>query len=451
MATAKVRAEVVRKLLRVGARSRIERVIDRLRPPDIAEMLPELDPEETRVVVDLLFSAHRAARTLRELPAAALPGILEILDDKQLRETLENLPPDDAVDFVEVLPEDRRARVTAALPAPRRGELERLLAYPESTAGSRMTTQFLSVRESTTAQQAIEAIRRHTEEEVEQIFYLYVTDDAGHLRGVVPIRKLVTCPPDRPIGEIMITDPVAVPATADQEEAAQVAGKYNLLAVPIVDDERRLVGVITIDDVIDVIKEEATEDMYRMVGLTEEEHIYTPLPTVIRRRLPWMVVNLVTAFLAAWVVGLFEASIHRVSVLAVFMPIVAGMGGNGGTQTLTVITRGIALGEIGVDAGLRAMAREVGIGLAIGAVTGLLTALGAYVWRGSQMLGLVLFLAMMINMVIAGLSGAAIPLLLKACRQDPALGSGVIVTTFTDVFGFFSFLGLATLLIRYLG
>jgi magnesium transporter len=313
-----------------------------------------------------------------------------------------------------------------------------------------MTTRFLAVRESTTAQEAIEAIRRHTEEEVEQIFYLYVTDDDGQLRGVVPIRKLVTCPPQRPIGEVMITDPVSVPATADQEEAAQLAGKYNLLAVPVVDDGRRLVGVITVDDVIDVIKEEATEDMYRMVGLIEEEHIYTPLPTVIRRRLPWMVVNLATAFLASWVVGLFEASIQRLAVLAVFMPIVAGMGGNGGTQTLTVVTRGIALGEIDRDAGARAMLREVIIATAIGVVTGLCTAAGAYLWRGSPMLGVVLLLAMIINMVIAGLAGAAVPLLLRALRQDPALGSGVIVTTFTDVCGFLSFLGLATLLIQYL-
>jgi magnesium transporter len=239
--------------------------------------------------------------------------------------------------------------------------------------------------------------------------------------------------------------------SADQEEAAQLVGKYNLLALPFVDERHQLLGVITVDDVIDVIKEEATEDMYRMVGLTEEEHIYTPLPTVIRRRLPWMVVNLATAFLAAWVVGLFESSIHKVSVLAVFMPIVAGMGGNGGTQTLTVITRGIALGEIELDAGLRPMLREVLIGLSIGTVTGMLTALGAYLWRGSPTLGLVLLLAMILNMVVAGLSGAAIPLILRALRQDPALGSGVIVTTFTDVFGFLSFLGLATLLLKYLG
>lgn len=450
MATAKVRAEVLRKLLRAGAKGRVERLIDRLHPADIAEMLPELSPEEIRPVVDILFSDHRAARTLRELPSEVLPGILELLDDGRLVEVVERLQPDDAVSFLEVLPEERRGLVTSSLPAARRGELERLLAYPESTAGNRMTTRFLAVRESTTAQEAIEAIRRHTEDEVEQVFYLYVTDDAARLRGVVPIRKLVTCPPNRLIGEVMIGDPVAVPVTADQERAAQLVGKYNLLAVPVVDEQRRLLGVITVDDVIDVIKEEATEDMYRMVGLIEEEHIYTPLPTVIRRRLPWMVINLATAFLASWVVGLFEESIHKVSVLAVFMPIVAGMGGNGGTQTLTVITRGIALGEIDLDAGLRAMLREVMIGVAIGLVTGLLTAFGAYLWRGSAMLGVVLLLAMIVNMIVAGLAGAAIPLLLRALRQDPALGSGVIVTTFTDVFGFLSFLGLATLLLRYL-
>ncbi|MGH7897645.1 MAG: magnesium transporter [Candidatus Binatia bacterium] len=450
MATAKVRAEVLRKLLRAGATGRAGRLIDRLHPADVAEMLPELGPAEVRTVIDILFSAERAGRTLRELPAEALPATLEVLDDQRIADILGRLPPDDAVAFLQALPDERRPRVTERLPGARKHEIDHLLAYPESTAGSVMTTRYLAVRDSMSAQEAIDSIRRHSEEEIEQIFYLYVTDDSGRLRGVVPIRKLVTAPPERPIGELMITDPVSVKATADQEEAAQVVAKYNLLAVPVVDDSSRLLGVITVDDVIDVIKEEATEDMYRMVGLTEEEHIYTPLPTVIRRRLPWMVINLATAFLASWVVGLFEPSIHKVSMLAVFMPIVAGMGGNGGTQTLTVITRGLALGEIELDAALRAMLREIVIGLAIGVVTGMLTALGAYAWRGSAMLGLVLLIAMVLNMVIAGLSGAAVPMLLKALKQDPALGSGVIVTTFTDVFGFLCFLGIATILIQYL-
>ncbi len=450
MATPKVRAEILRKLLRAGAMARVERLVDRLHPPDIAEMLPELSPGELRTVVDILFSAHRAARTLRELPPDALPAILHMLDDERIAEVLGRLEPDDAIEFLNALPEDRCAAVTARLPRARKNEIERLLAYPPSTAGNVMTTRFLAVRESMTAQQAIDAIRRQSEEEVEQIFYLYVTDENGRLRGVVPIRKLVSCPPDRLVSDVMIADPVHVEAHTDQEEAAAVVAKYNLLAVPVVDQDRRLLGVITVDDVIEVIKEEATEDMYRMVGLTEEEHIYTPVPTVIRRRLPWMVVNLATAFLASWVVGLFEQSISKLAVLAVFMPIVAGMGGNGGTQTLTVITRGMALGEIALDTAARAMLREVVVGLAIGMATGLMTAAGAYLWRGSPMLGVVLLVAMIMNMVVAGLSGAAIPLLLKAMRQDPALGSGVIVTTFTDVFGFLSFLGLATLLMRYL-
>ena len=450
MTTPKVHAEVLRKLLRAGARSRLERLIDRLRPPDVAQILPELAPEEVRIVFDVLFSGHRAGRTLRELPSEVLPSILEVLDDTRLADVLTRLAPDDGVAFLHALSEERRSRITSSLPRERREELERLLVYPESTAGSVMTTRFLSIRESTTAQEAIDAIRRHTEDEVEQVFYEYVTDDAGRLRGVVPIRKLVSCPPGTPVSQIMIADPVAVQATADQEDVASVVGKYNLLAVPVIDPDRRLLGVITVDDVIDVIHEEATEDMFRMVGLSQEEHVFSPLFRSIRRRLPWMVVNLGTAFLAAAVVGLFESSIDRVVALAVFLPVVAGMGGNGGIQTLTVITRGIALGELTLDVGLRAVAREMAIGAAIGTTVGVLTALGAWAWRGQPVLGLVLLLSMMITMATAGLAGAAIPLLLKALGQDPALGSGVLVTTVTDVLGFVSFLGIATLLLAYL-
>ena len=450
MTTPKVHAEVLRKLLRAGARSRVERLIDRLHASDVAHILPELGPNDVRAVFDVLFSVHRAARTLRELPGELLPQILEILDDDRLVNVLGRLAPDDAVFFLHALSDERRDRIVAGLPGERRRELERLLVYPESTAGSVMTTRFLALRETSTAEEAIEAIRRHTEEEVEQVFYLYVTDEEGRLKGVVPIRKLVSCPPKTPLRNVMIAEPVAVQASADQEEAAAVVAKYNLLAVPVVDTRHRLLGVITVDDVIEVIHEEATEDMFRMVGLSEEEHVFSPLARSIRRRLPWMVVNLGTAFLAAWVVGLFEASIQQVVALAVFLPVVAGMGGNGGTQTLTIVTRGIALGELTLDVGLRAIAREVAIGLAIGAAVGLLTAAGAWAWRGEPALGLVLLLSMVFTMAVAGLAGAAVPLVLKALKQDPALGSGVLVTTVTDVFGFFSFLGIATLLITYL-
>jgi len=211
-----------------------------------------------------------------------------------------------------------------------------------------------------------------------------------------------------------------------------------------------MLGVITVDDVIDVIHEEATEDIYHLAGLSEEDRVFSPAGHSVRRRLPWMLVNLATAFLASWVVGLFQHTIQEIVALAVFLPIVAGMGGNGATQTLTVITRGIALGEIEFSSGLRAVTKEVAVGLAIGAATGLVSAGVVWVWNGNPWLGLVLLLAMIANLAIAGLVGAAVPLVLKALRQDPALGSGVIVTTFTDCCGFFAFLGIATLLMDHL-
>jgi magnesium transporter len=208
-----------------------------------------------------------------------------------------------------------------------------------------------------------------------------------------------------------------------------------------------MLGVITVDDVIDVITEEATEDMYHLAGLSEEDRVFSPAHTSIAKRLPWMLVNLATAFLAAWVVGLFERTLEQVVALAIFMPVVAGMGGNGGIQALTVITRGIALGEIEFSSGVRAALKELVVGVALGAVTGLAAAGIAYAAIGSTVIGFALFSAMVVTMAMAGLLGAAVPLILKAVRLDPALGAGVIVTTFTDVFGFFSFLGIGTLLL----
>jgi magnesium transporter len=309
-----------------------------------------------------------------------------------------------------------------------------------------MTTQFIAHDENMTAQQAIDRIRT-LGDDTETIMNLYVIDGDAHLRGVVPIRRLVAAPPDRPCSELMIGDPASVNVHADQEEAAQLVARYNLLAIPVTDDLGRMIGVITVDDVIDVITEEATEDMYHMAGLTEADRILSPAMYSVQKRLPWMLINLATAFLAAWVVGLFERSIAQVVALATFMPVVAGMGGNAGTQALTVITRGIALGEIEFSSGVRAVGKQLLVGVAIGATTGLVGGLVAYLLRGNPFLGVVLFLAMVINMGVAGLVGAAVPLLLRAMHQDPALGSGVIVTTFTDVCGFFSFLGIGTLLI----
>ncbi len=448
MATPELTTRILRRLLASGALARAERVLARVEPADLAPLLANLTPDDVRTVVELLFRQRRAAVTLSELPPDIFRQVIDVLSDERLGAVLARLETDDLVWLVNELPEERRASIVAALPTSKREELRKAELYPPSSAGRVMTTSFVALAAKMTAQEAIDHVRLvGASEEADAILYLYVVDDESRLLGVIPIRRLVTAPFDRPCGELMIRDPVSVRVDTDQEEAAAIVARYNLLAVPVVDAEGRLRGVITVDDVIDVITEEATEDIYHLAGLSEEDRVLSPVHESVRRRLPWMVVNLGTAFLAAWVVGLFEHAIQEVVALAVFLPVVAGMAGNGGTQALTVITRSIALGEIEFSSGLRAVAKELAVGIAIGAATGVLAAGIGYLWGGNPYLGFVLFCAMVISVTVAGLVGALVPLTLKALRQDPALGSSVIVTTFTDCFGFLSYLGIGSLLL----
>ncbi len=449
MATPQVTTRILRRLLASGVNTRAERLLARMAPADIAPLFSGLTHEEVATVVDLLFRQRRAARVLRELPSEMLPEIFDAVSDERLAGVLNRLEIDDLLEMVEWIPEERRAEVVGRLPESVRADLEKAELYPESSAGRVMQTSFASLDEKMTAQEAIESLRARADDD-ESILYLYVVDDQRALRGVVPIRRLVSAPPARLIHDLMIPDPVSVMPDSDQEDVAQIVARYDLLAVPVTDVDGRMLGVITVDDVIDVITEEATEDMYHLAGLSEADRVFSPARTSVRKRLPWMLVNLGTAFLAAWVVGLFERTLEQVVALAIFMPVVAGMGGNGGVQALTVITRAIALGEIEFSSGMRAALKELAVGLVLGGITGVVSAAIAYATLGNPAMGLALFLSMVITMAGAGLMGAAVPLLLKAVPQDPALGAGVIVTTFTDVFGFFSFLGIGTLLIDQL-
>jgi magnesium transporter len=446
MATPRVSNRILRRLLASGMTARAERLLARTAPADIAPLLSGLTPEELRTVMDLLFRQRRAARTLRELPPELLPQVFDALTDQRLADVLGRLEIDDLIELVAGLPEDRREAVTSRLPEPVRAALRQAELYPEASAGRAMTTSYVALDQKMTAQEAIDSLRSLPGAD-EALLYLYVVDEEHRLRGVVPIRRLVAAPPDRRVAELMVGEPVSVRADADQEAVAQIVARYDLLAVPVTEPDGRMLGVITVDDVIDVIREEATQDMYHLAGLSEEDRVFSPARRSVRKRLPWMLVNLGTCFLAAWVVGLFERALDQVVALAIFMPVVAGMGGNGGVQSLTVITRGIALGELEFSTGLRSALKELAVGLALGALTGCLSAAVAFAVLGSPWIGLALFLAMVVTLAVAGLMGAAVPLALKATGHDPALGAGVIVTTFTDVFAFFSFLGIATLLL----
>lgn len=417
-------------------------------PADIADLLKYLDVEKRRYLFDAL-DAETASRVILELDENIREELVGTMANRRLSELVGEMYSDDAADFVGELPQEVAEKVLEQIEPYESAKVEQLLEHKADSAGGIMALEFIAVEEDRTVDQAIFEIRRKAEE-VEEVYSVYVIDYAGKLVGVLPLKKLILSSPHTRVSELMEREVISVEAGTDQEEVAKLVRKYDLVAVPVVDAQGRLVGRITIDDVVDVIEEEASEDLLRMGGVDEDERVFnTPLQSI-RRRLPWLYVNLLTAILAASVVGLFQATIARAVVLAMFMPIVAGMGGNAGTQTLTVIVRSLALGEVTFANARRALLKEVLVGLGNGFANGLIVALIVYFWKGNPVLGLVLGLAMIINMFVAALSGTMIPIALKALRLDPALASGVFVTTFTDVFGFFSFLGLATLFITQL-
>ncbi len=439
---------VIRRFVRVGARDEVARLLDRLYPADAVQVLQGLPPNERQEFIDVLIGHTRAGAILAELRPDLAQEILEQVGNERIAALVGRQEPDEAADLLGLLPDERVDAVLKILDETTAANLDRLMTYGRDTAGGLMTTRFVALNSSVRIGDAIARIR--SEPEAEMVFYLYVVDGHGRLEGVVSLRQLVLAPADESLRTIMNPKAIRVSADSSRSTVAEMIARYNLLALPVVDSANTLLGIVTVDDAIDAMTDEATREMYRMAGLNTEDRVGSAPLSSVRRRLPWMLLNLGTAVLASWVVWLFEASIEQVVALAVFLPIVAGVGGNAASQTLTVVIRGIALGEVDPRSARATVLRETLVGASIGAITGSVMAGIAILWKGKPVLGLVIGLAMILNLIVAGMMGAAIPLILKTLRLDPALGSGVVVTTFTDCFGFLSFLGLATLLLHHL-
>jgi magnesium transporter len=440
----------VKRLLRIGATANLLNLLQKQHPADLAQIFSELADKDREAAFSLLAerNGRLAMEAVSELGPEAGAALLATRSAEEIAKLAQEIPSDDAAALIDYLPEDLSAAVLDLMRPKESGVVENLLEYDEQTAGRIMNPHVFALNEDMTVGEAITELQ--SARDVEMVFYLYVVDERRHLVGVVSLRRLLLVSPETPLKRIMTADLLSVRVDTDQEEVARLVASYNLLAIPVVDEENKLVGVITVDDVIDVIKDEATEDIYRLAGVAGDERAFTPAGESLRKRLPWLGVNLVTAFMAASVVALFEGTISRITALAVFMPIVAGMGGNAATQTLTVIVRGIALGEVSWGNARKALLKEATVGLGNGMVLGLVAAGVAWATRGNPTLGLVLGMAMIINMFVAATAGTLVPLGLRAANVDPALASSVFITTLTDVFGFFSFLGLATLFMSYL-
>jgi magnesium transporter len=442
--------ESVRRLLRMGATPNLVNLLQKQHPADLAQIFAELPEKERHAAFNTLVEKNGklAMEALSELGPEKGATLLALRSAEEIARLAQEIASDDAAALIDHLPKELSTVVLELIRPRPGGGVSELLEYEERTAGRLMNPNVFALSEDLTAGESITALQNARD--VEMVFYLYAVDERRHLVGVVSLRRLLLVPPDTPLKRIMTTDVYSARVDTDQEEVARMVASYNLLAVPVVDAENKLAGVITVDDVIDVIKDEATEDVFRLAGVSKEDGVLTPPQESLRRRLPWLGVNLVTAFLAASVVGLFSNTINQVVVLAALMPIVAGMGGNAATQTLAVIVRGLALGELTWSNARQALIKEGLVGLGNGLALGLVAAIGAWAWKGNPVLGAVLAMAMIINMFIAATAGTLIPLGLRALKIDPALASSVFITTLTDVFGFFSFLGLATVFLRFL-
>lgn len=438
-------ARNIARALREGKPSEAVQVLERLHPADRATVFCELDRDDQNMLVNLLTPDELGA-ILEYMPEDDRLELASRIELGTLSRVLDEVDSDVAADVLHELTPTEAEQVLGQMKE--RAEVERLLPYADTSAGGLMMPVPIVLRPWMTAEDAINLLRRE-KPDTDIVYYLFVVDENDRLVGVVSLRQLVIADPDTPIGQIMDPQVIYVGPDTDQEEVARLMEHYDLLALPVVDRDRRLLGMVLIEDVVDVIEEEATEDMFRMVGLSEEERALGPVSESVRLRLPWLIVNLYTAFLAGWVVSLFEDSITKVAALAAIMPVISGQGGNDGIQTVTVIIRSLALGEIHVHDVFRLLRKQVLIALTNGVVIGGLTGLTVILWKGNFALALIAAVAMVLNMIVAGIFGVIIPITLKLLRRDPAQASGVILTTFTDVCGFFIFLGLATLLLNW--
>ena len=410
---------------------------------DIAELLQNLDPV-LRLSLLNIISNKFDPEILTYLNDSLRDEIVETLDIKQLANNAKELDTDDAVDLVEDLEKEDQDTFLENLDEEERNLIEEGLNYPEDSAGRLMQREFVALDESWNVGQAIDYLRGNKKNLPEDFYDIYLTDLDKKVQGVVPLGRLMGSKRDINLNSIINKELRLIEVNMDQEEVAYLFSKYGLVSAPVIDEQKKIIGSITVDDVVDVIEEEREEDILKLGGVGHTDIYNTVLDTT-RSRISWLIVNLMTAVVASLVIGLFEAAIEKVVALAILMPIVASMGANAGTQTLTVAVRALAVKELTTSNALKIIIKETVIGSINGIIFAIIISLVSIYWFQDLMLGIILGLAMVLNLILAGFAGTIIPLALEKMRIDPALASAVILTTITDVFGFLSFLGLATL------
>ena len=417
--------------------------LDRMHPADIAYILEALPLDERLAVWDLV-KAERDGEILLEVSDAVRESLIASMESHELVAAAEQLEADEIADLAPDLPDDVIHDVFKSLPVEEREQLRAAMSYPEDAVGALMDFDVVSIREDVTLEVVTRYLRRFDElpDHTDQVF---VVDRDEHLKGVLPLSRLIVAELEDSVAKVMVRDMVTLYPDDKAQEAAKAFERYDLVSAAVVDDDGKLVGRVSIDKVVDYIREKSESEVLAQAGLREEEDVFSSVWASVRNRWAWLAINLVTAFVASRVIGAFEGSIQKLVALAALMPIVAGIGGNSGNQTITMIVRSIALGQVQIEQAKTLFAKEIGVSMVNGLIWGGMLGVIAYMLYGSVPLGLVMTAAMTLNLIVAALMGVGIPLTMMKLGRDPAVGSSVLITAVTDSGGFFIFLGLATL------
>ena len=438
--------EEVKDYIEQENRLLLENLIDEMRPADVADLIEHLKPDE-RLFLFKLLEPEGAGEVLVEIEPPVQERIISGLDNEAISEIVEELDSDDAADLVGDLPAERAREIIKTVGDDVSEELGKLLPYAEDTAGGIMAQEFVAIRADAKVKDAIETIREKREE-VENLYYLWVVDDFERLAGLISLKDLLLESPDRKVSDIMNPEVISVHTNTDQEEVVRLVKKYDLVSIPVVDEQHRLVGRITHDDIIDVIEEEVDEDISLMAGVINQEIAEESPLKISRARLPWLIVGLLGGILAAAVISQFESSLERILALSFFFPVVMAMGGNTGTQAATVAVRGLATGDISLVNIEKRLWVEMKVALVNGVICGILLGLIVGFWLSDYWLGAVVATALILIILNSGFIGAAVPLVLKRLNIDPAIATGPFVTTSNDILSLLIYLGLVTVFLR---
>lgn len=442
----------IEPFLKAGDFAAVAAILSPFAPIDIGELLSRIDKAYISPILSYL-PQDITGEVLTHLDPELLPQIVKDLGDEKAADILDTMYLDDVTDLLSELDDDEQTQILNLMEHEDAEGVKDLLVYPEATAGSIMTTEYVALNQKTTAAEAIDILRQEAPS-AEIVYYVYVVDDENVLVGVLSLRDLIVTSPNWQLENIMHTQVKAVTDYMDQEAVIDVASRYDIMAVPVVDSEHHLLGIITIDDIIDAIEEEQTEDTLRMGGVysdeDDEDILSSRLGVAVRSRLPWLILTLFGGILAGFVMRNIEGELQAVVALAYFIPLLCGMGGNAGTQCSTVTVRALATGQIHANPGITIL-KEISIGFVVGAVCAVIIAIVAYFWMGSALLGLIVAMSLLCNMVMATTIGSAVPIILKRLKIDPAVASAPFITTSIDVLGLLIYATIASIFIPVLG